>query len=159
MISERIHATLVRWTLLICKSLLVTAFLAVIISAAARYFLSTGSVKLDDIQHYSFGSLILLAIVVAFWSEKHVKIELVQSKLTSNAFQMIWAVLLVCIPMILIVIVSVPAVRLSWINLEGSAEPGGLGGVFLLKTLLPVCGLLFIYGAIQKIFSLRNSDK
>ena len=116
MISERIHATLVRWTLLICKSLLATAFLAVIISAAARYFLSTGSVKLDDIQHYSFGSLILLAIVVAFWSEKHVKIELVQSKRTSNAFQMIWAVLLVCIPMILIVTVSVPAVRLSWIN-------------------------------------------
>ncbi|MGI9353031.1 MAG: TRAP transporter small permease subunit [Rhizobiaceae bacterium] len=158
MITERIFVTLVRWAVLVCKSLMLVAFLAVITSAALRYFFSAGSVKLDDLQHYSFGSLILLSTLIAFCAGRHVKITLIEFPWMNKIFSVIWMLVLVCVPMVLIVLLSVPEVRLSWLNLEGSAEPGGLGGVFLLKTLLPVCALLFVFVALHKVRSLMGKN-
>jgi TRAP-type mannitol/chloroaromatic compound transport system permease small subunit len=42
---------------------------------------------------------------------------------------------------------SLPYVQASWRILEGSADVGGIHGVFLLKTLIPVMAvLLFLQG-------------
>ena len=58
----------------------------------------------------------------------------------------IWLLLLLfLIPVFgLMVWASLPDLAYSWQIREGAVETGGLGGVFLIKTMLPVSGILMI---------------
>ena len=44
---------------------------------------------------------------------------------------------------------SLPYVRFSWSVLEASSAPGGLPGVFLLKSLIPLMAALLIQGCVE----------
>ncbi len=56
-----------------------------------------------------------------------------------------------------ILVISLPYVAESWRLLEGSREPGGLPGVFLLKTLIPLAmALLMLQGLVLLADALRR---
>jgi TRAP-type mannitol/chloroaromatic compound transport system permease small subunit len=50
--------------------------------------------------------------------------------------------------------ISLSYVGNSWPILEGSAEVGGIPAVFLLKTLIPLTGVLLIFQGIAGIASI-----
>ncbi|MEM9279130.1 MAG: TRAP transporter small permease subunit [Pseudomonadota bacterium] len=136
-------------------------FATVISAAFLRYGFSTGSVKIDDLQHYAFGALILFSIAAAFWSERHVKVEvfdIAKNRSIGERYRQFWLILLVFFPFGLLVFLSVPDVLSSWQSLEGSAEPNGLGGLFLLKTLFPFAAVLMVVLVFGKMFSLQDKS-
>lgn len=117
---------------------------AVFSSTLLRYAFDAGSVKLQDLIGYAFGALVLLSVLVAFFKNAHVRVDFIQAmqKLFDTRFARISSSL----AFVIIAILSLPAVGLSWSFLEGSREPNGLGGFFLVKSLLPISfGLIFLF--------------
>jgi TRAP-type mannitol/chloroaromatic compound transport system permease small subunit len=92
----------------------------------------------------------MLAIALGIRDNSHVRVDIVYSR--RSAAQQGWIDLLGHVFFLLpvagfMVWVSLPYVLNSWRILEGSSEVGGIPGVFLLKTLIPLTGaLLFLQG-------------
>jgi TRAP-type mannitol/chloroaromatic compound transport system permease small subunit len=138
------NRTLPKLVASICRALLLVFVSAVFSSSVLRYALDAGSVKLADIISYTFAALILLSVLVAFVTNKHVRVDMF-SKLRTT-FDKPLPSILSSLPFLAIAVLSLPAIGFSWSVLEGSREPDGLGGFFILKSLLPVSfGLIAIF--------------
>ena len=67
----------------------------------------------------------------------------------------LWGHLLLLLPLcITILVMSLPYVSASWRVLEGSPEVGGIPGIYLLKTLIPITAVLVALQAIAEILRL-----
>ena len=115
-----------------------------------RYALNSGGALLQESVMYMHGALFMLAIALGIRDNSHVRVDIVYSR--RSAAQQGWIDLLGHVFFLLpvagfMVWVSLPYVLNSWRILEGSSEVGGIPGVFLLKTLIPLTGaLLFLQG-------------
>ena len=139
--------------LVFCKALLVLFTLTVFSSSVLRYGLDAGSVKLEDLIGYSFAALIILSVLVGFYGDMHVRVRL-NSGLPEASSRRFYKILS-ALPFIAIVFLSLPAVKFSWSVWEGSLEPEGLGGWFLVKSLVPISfGLIAVF-----LFLNRNEPK
>ena len=115
-----------------------------------RYALNSGGVLLQESVMYLHGTLFMLAIALGVGNNTHVRVDILYSRRSPE--QQAWIDLVGHILFLLpsagfIIWVSLPYVSNSWQILEGSSEVGGIPGVFLLKTLIPLTGaLLFCQG-------------
>ena len=115
-----------------------------------RYGLNSGGVLLQESVMYLHGTLFMLAIALGVGNNTHVRVDILYSRRSPE--QQAWIDLVGHILFLLpsagfIIWVSLPYVSNSWQILEGSSEVGGIPGVFLLKTLIPLTGaLLFCQG-------------
>lgn len=122
-----------------------------------RYALNTGGALLQESVMYLHGAFFMLAIALGVGENTHVRVDIFYSRLTSD--QQGWIDLAGHILFLLpvagfMVWVSLPYVGNSWQILEGSAEVGGIPAVFLLKTLIPLTGVLLIFQGIAGIASI-----
>ena len=122
-----------------------------------RYALNTGGVLLQESVMYLHGVFFMLAIALGVGENTHVRVDIFYSRLTPD--QQGWIDLAGHILFLLpvagfMVWVSLPYVGNSWRILEGSAEVGGIPAVFLLKTLIPLTGVLLIFQGIAGIASI-----
>lgn len=108
----------------------------IFLTTLLRYVFDAGFVKLNDIVGYSFSALVLVSILVAFFKNKHVKVDFMSSM--RAIFEGWFARIFSALPFFVIAFLALPTVSFSWQLLEGSQEPDGLGGYFLIKTLLPI---------------------
>lgn len=137
----------------LCIALLLAFAVAVFCGAVLRYGFDSGSVKLEDFIRYTFSSLVILSVLVAFISHSHVQVKLRSSfKITQNKYI---ARLLSALPFLVVAFLSLPSIYFSWSIFEGSREPEGLGGLFLVKTLLPVT---FVIVAFFLFFARNDRD-
>ena len=116
--------------------LLICFVCAVLFGSIARYGFSTGSVKLADFINYTFAVLIILSVFVGFLKDSHVRVNMFskwRSNLEKPFFRILYA-----LPFVVIAYLSLPAIQFSWSIFEGSREANGLGGLFLVKTFLPI---------------------
>ncbi len=120
--------------------LLVTFVGSVFISTVSRYAFSLGSVRLEDFISYMFSALVILSVLIAFQKNKHVKVQ--AFSIMHDFFEGRFLRILSAIPFLIIAVLSLPAVSFSWAIFEGSKELAGLGGVFIIKTLLPISFVL-----------------
>ena len=128
---------------------------------AARYVFSFGSIALQETVMYLHGMVFLLAIAFTLKEQGHVRVDVLHAKLSGRTRALIDLLghLLFLLPVAgYIFWTSLDYVSFSWSVREASAQPGGLPGVYLLKTLIPVmAGLLALQGiaeiarSIQKI--------
>ena len=115
-----------------------------------RYALNSGGILLQESVMYLHGTLFMLAIALGVGDNTHVRVDILYSRRSPE--QQAWIDLvghiLFLLPVAGVMIwVSLPYVSNSWQILEGSSEVGGIPGVFLLKTLIPLTGaLLFCQG-------------
>ncbi|MDC3124266.1 TRAP transporter small permease subunit [Gammaproteobacteria bacterium] len=115
-----------------------------------RYALNSGGVLLQESVMYLHGTLFMLAIALGVGDNTHVRVDILYSRRSPE--QQAWIDLVGHILFLLpvagfMIWVSLPYVNSSWQILEGSSEVGGIPGVFLLKTLIPLTGaLLFCQG-------------
>ena len=115
-----------------------------------RYALNSGGVLLQESVMYLHGTLFMLAIALGVGDNTHVRVDILYSRRSPE--QQVWIDLVGHILFLLpvagfMIWVSLPYVSNSWQILEGSSEVGGIPGVFLLKTLIPLTGaLLFCQG-------------
>lgn len=133
----------------LCLVLLCIFFLAMLAGVLLRYGFSAGSVIIQDIQGYSVAVLVVLAIAVSQHAGKHVRAELLDETKAGTRFlkirdlaELVFAV----VPLSVVLVLALSDVWISWNFLEGSTEPEGLGGYYLVRTALPVmCFFMILF--------------
>lgn len=128
----------------VCICLLSAFTSAVFLGAVLRYGFDIGSVQLEDFINYAFAALVVLSVLIAFFRNAHVHVKFLS--VSHDILQTRLVRFLSATPFIAIAVLSLPAVYFSWSIYEGSTEPGGVGGYFLVKTLLPISfGLIAVF--------------
>ncbi len=141
----------VRWLTL---GMVLVTFTVVIL----RYFFNSGSIALQESIQWMHAGVFLLGATWTLQQDGHVRVDIFYRSMppARQARVNFWGSLLLLAPMALLILVtSTPYVWESWKVLEGSRESGGLPGVFLLKTLIPLTALLLLLQALAE--ALRNA--
>jgi len=135
--------------------LMVVATLAVVV---VRYATNSNTILLQESVMYMHALAFMLAIPYALKHDVHVRVDLIYGRLgpRGRAWVNLCGHLLLLVPTaIFILLYSRTYVANTWRILEGSSEVGGIPGVFLLKTLIPLmAGLLLLQGLAE---ILRNA--
>lgn len=137
-----------------CKYLLLAFISVATLNVFLRFGFNAGSVKLQDLLLYCFAVFVPLSIALGFTSDKHVRAGSFDKEPTSSnriALVGLVEIGLGIFSFSALLIFSLPGVASSWAVLEGSAEPDGLGGYFLVRTVLPVMCILIIWYFCRKL--------
>lgn len=123
-----------------------------------RYLFNIGSVALQESLLYMHSLVFLLGAAWTLQKDGHVRVDIFYRPLSikGKAWVNALGTLLLLIPCcIFLWWISWQYVASSWSYFEGSRESGGLGGIFLLKTLLLVMpALLILQGLANLLYSL-----
>ncbi|MBL3568037.1 C4-dicarboxylate ABC transporter substrate-binding protein [Rhodovulum sulfidophilum] len=133
------------------------ATLAIVI---LRYGFGTGSIQFQNAADYAFASLLVFAIPVTLARGGHVRVEVISERLSPRYIRIadILAVLIFLIPVFGLMIRAFwPDLSYSWSIREGAVETGGLGGVYIVKTALPLASALMILQGLAMI--LKPAEK
>ena len=129
----------------------IVTFLVVIL----RYAFSIGWIAMQESVVYLHSLVFMLGAAYTLKHNGHVRVDIFYEKLSprGRAWIDLLGSLLLLIPFCIFVIyASWGYVSLSWSLTEGSREAGGLPGVFLLKTLIPVmAALVMLQGIAQAL--------
>ena len=110
---------------------------------------------------YLHALIFMFGISYALKENSHVKIDVLYNTLNKRIQRVISIAGLASfiLPTALFIIyISIDMVTQSWMILEGSSEAGGLNLVFILKSLIPISGvLIFLQGISELIKHIRVS--
>jgi TRAP-type mannitol/chloroaromatic compound transport system permease small subunit len=123
--------------------------LLVVYDASARYFFSTGSIALQELEWHLFDVVILFGIAYTLRESAHVRVDIFYTNYSpkTKAFIEIFAALFFILPFsFLIIYIGIEFVQLSFLQHEASSNPGGLEYRFLVKSLMP---LSFVFLVLQ----------
>lgn len=139
----RSAAWLILATVLICAGV-----------ALSRYLLGFGRIWLQELYVVTAASAFLLVAPYAYAADQHVRIEILSARLSDRAravIEILGCVLFLVPWLLLVAWSSQPFVRLAWLVREPSAQPGGLPGIYLVKTMIPVFAALMLLQALAAI--------
>lgn len=112
-----------------------------------RYLFHSGSIALQESVSYLHAAVFMLGAAYTLRHDGHVRVDIFYQKCgpVTRAWIDLLGTLLLLLPVCgFIFASSLGYVSASWSILEGSREAGGLNGVFLLKTAIPVMALLLM---------------
>ena len=139
--------SLVAWLTI---AMVATMFCTVIL----RYAFNVGSIALQESITYMHGLVFMVAIAYTLKIDGHVRVDIlyqrwgVKGQALVNLLGSIFLLLPICL---FIGYISWDYVATSWSYFEGSREAGGLDGVFLLKSLIPLMALLLFLQGVSEI--------
>lgn len=122
-----------------------------------RYLFDQGAIVLQESVIYMHGLVFMLGIPYALHHNNHVRVDVFADRLGQrgrNWIELIGHLLFLVPVSITLFLYSLPYVRASWRVFEGSAEVGGIPGIFLLKTLIPVMAVLLLLQGVAEIIRL-----
>lgn len=131
---------------LVLAAVLLCAFVAI-----GRYALGFGRVWLQELYVVAAGVAFMLAIARVHGEDGHVRVDIWSRRWSprGRAFVDLAGNLLLLVPWTLVILWSSSGfVRLSWQVLEPSAQAGGLPGLFLVKSVIPLAALLLLLEAL-----------
>ena len=126
--------------------LTVLMVLNVFIVVVLRYSFSIGWIWMQELYVWTHATIFLLGAGYTLLHEGHVRIDLFyrSARKKYKAIINIFGSLFFATPLLILIYnKSLPLIVRSWENLEKSAEAGGLGGVFLLKSAIAIFAILF----------------
>ena len=112
-----------------------------------RYGLQIGSIALQESVTYLHAIVFMLGAAYTLKHDSHVRVDIFYQKASSRtrAWTNLLGTLCLLFPTCAFIFVSsLDYVASSWVIHEGSRETGGLDGVFLLKTTIPLMALLLL---------------
>lgn len=122
---------------------------------AARYAFAIGSVAAQEAALWLHSLVFLLGAAFTLKRDAHVRVDLVYQRLSARgkALADLVGTLVLLLPFcVFLCWISLDYVGMAWSLREGSREPGGLPGVFLLKTMIPLAAVLLgLQGIAQAI--------
>ena len=116
-----------------------------------RFGFDTGFIQLQNLAAYAFAILMILSLPYCLRRAGHVRVEVLSERLPDGYLRIADSVALIVflVPVFgLMAWAWMPDLIYSWSIREGSIETGGLGGVFLVKTTVPLSGVLMILQGI-----------
>jgi TRAP-type mannitol/chloroaromatic compound transport system permease small subunit len=112
-----------------------------------RYLFNTGSVWSQELEWHLMSPICLFGMSYALRHGEHVRVDVLYARFSDrnkNLVEFISALLLAAICLIVIWL-SYRYVMQSWLNDEGSANPGGIPARYLVKALIPLgFALMFV---------------
>jgi TRAP-type mannitol/chloroaromatic compound transport system permease small subunit len=130
-----------------------------------RYVFRSSFVFVQELEWHLFAVMFLLAAGYAHLRNDHVRVDIFYARMSPRARALVDVIggLLFLFPScFLIVFTSIPFVRASLAVLEGSPDPGGLPGRFLLKMAIPLgFSLLALQGVselVKNVATLRGKE-
>ena len=133
--------------------LVVNVFIVVVL----RYTFSIGWIWMQELYVWTHAVIFLLGAGYTLLHEGHVRIDIIyrDASILYKAIVNIFGCFFLAIPLLILLFDrSLPLIFRSWVNLEKSAEAGGMEGVFLLKTMIGVFAILFALQFLSML--LRN---
>lgn len=130
------------------------AFVTVIVVARRYIFQAGGEIYLQESVIYMHSLMFMFGLSYAMKHDGHVRVDLFYSRFSprSKALVDIAGHVLFLIPTCLVIAVfSLEYVAASWRVLEGSREVGGIPGVYLLKTVIPLTAILLVLQSTLEI--------
>ncbi len=119
----------------------------------ARYALGVGSVAAQEAVLWLHSALFLLGLAYALRHGAHVRVDVFSQRWTPRTrarVELAGLVLLLLPFCVFMVAMSWDYVGASWAAREGSRDPGGLPGWYLLKSLLPLSAALLLMQALAE---------
>jgi TRAP-type mannitol/chloroaromatic compound transport system permease small subunit len=149
--NDRIGAA-IQWLVLI---MVVVGALNALARYATKYTgISLSSNAYLDLQWYMFSLIFLLGAAYGLNRDVHVRVDVLYSRLSVRGrawIDLAGSVLFLLPFCVMMLWVSWPAVRNSWVVLEGSPDPGGLPRYPIKTVILVSFFLLFLQGVSQTI--------
>ncbi len=150
-----------RLTGLVCIFLLSGMVISEIAVVLLRYVYGIGFLQLQDFAAYSFAALVVLGIPYALAEDAHVRVDVFREKqsLSSQLAVDRAGVVLFLFPVFLLTLTSVwPDVLYAWSISEGSRETGGLPGLYLVKSALPLACILMLFQGLLILLRKNPND-
>ncbi|WP_444918617.1 TRAP transporter small permease subunit [Microbulbifer sp. JMSA003] len=123
-----------------------------------RHGFNTGSIALQESVIYLHGAAFMLGLAYALQTDAHVRVDVIYRRMSARAKAWVNAIgyLIFLLPLCVFLFTSSwHFVLNSWSVFEDSANAGGLPGVFLLKSLIPLSAVtLALAGLAQFIRAL-----
>jgi TRAP-type mannitol/chloroaromatic compound transport system permease small subunit len=128
-----------------------------------RYGFDWGSIAMQESVNYLHALVFMAGAAYTLKRNEHVRVDIVYTRLSDRgkAWVDLLGTLVLLLPFCIFLIwISLPYVRNSWQLLEGSREAGGLPLVYLLKSFIPLMGVLLLLQGLSLIArSLRQLGK
>lgn len=138
---------------------LAVLILLVVYDATARYFFSTGSIALQELEWHLFDVVILFGIAYTLKEGAHVRVDIFYEKYSQKRKALVNLIssLFFILPFsFLIIYIGIDFVSMSFAQNEASSNPGGLEYRYLVKALLP---LSFIFLTLQALRDASSNFK
>ncbi len=134
--------------------LLVGLTLLIVFDALSRYLFHSGSIALQELEWHLFDVVILLGISYALKEGAHVRVDIFYAGFTprTKAIVDICSHLFLILPFsLLIIYMGFDFVMQSFVQNEGSSDPGGLPYRFIVKGLMLVSFALLLLQSFSEI--------
>ena len=144
--SERLGRSL-SWLIM---AMMLIQFLIVVL----RYAFSFNSIPMQESVMYMHAVVFMLAAAWTLKHDGHVRVDIFYRAMTPKrkALVDLCGILFLLLPvMVFVILSSTGYVSKSWRILEGSPDSGGIPGIFLLKTLIPLFAGLMILQALVEV--------
>lgn len=145
-----------RLTLVICGGAALVLAVMVLVNVVLRYGFGWGSIKLQDLAAYAFAVFLITSLPVTLARGGHVRVEVLSERLPPGYLRLAdtVALFLFVIPLFgLIIWAGWNDLMFVWSIREGSLTPGGLGGLWLVKAMLPIASALMILQGIAAVLA------
>ncbi|MDN5787855.1 TRAP transporter small permease subunit [Pseudorhodobacter sp.] len=156
-----VSAALDRIALWLCLAATALLTVMILIIVVMRYGFGQGHLQLQDLASYAFAVLVAFSVPVCLAREGHVRVEVFSEHMPAayRYWADVVALLLFLIPVFgLLIWAWAPQLAYSWAIREASLETGGLGGLFLVKTALPVAAAMTIVQGIALVLRKRQGQ-
>ena len=128
-----------------------------------RYAFDIGSIALQESVLYMHAAFVMLGLAYALQTDDHVRVDIIYSRLRPKLKRLITfgGHALFLIPFaVLLILYSWDYVIASWRVKESSPEVGGIPGIYLLKSLIPLAAVLVILQSLSEMTRLvLNAQK
>ncbi len=139
------------WTGRLISWLTLAMVIVTFIVVLLRYIFNLGSIALQESITFMHAMVFMLGAAYTLKQEGHVRVDIFYRRFGARgrAWVDLLGVLFLLLPVTaFITVISWDYVASSWALLEGSREPGGLPGVFLLKSVIPLMSVLLLLQGI-----------
>ena len=119
-----------------------------------RYAFAQNTILIQEAVNYAHGLVLMLGMAYTLKENGHVRVDILYSGRSPRwrALVDLFGHLFLLLPVAaLMLATSLPYAVSAWRILEGSSEVGGLPGVFLLKTLIPLMAALLLLQGLSEI--------
>lgn len=124
----------------LCLAMMLVTFVVVVM----RHLFNIGFIAVQESVMFMHGTMFMLGIAFTLRHDGHVRVDILYQRFSPKvrAGVNIAGTIFFLLPFAIFVTwVSLEFVSFSWALTESSAEPGGLPGVFLLKTMIPAMSI------------------
>lgn len=151
-----------RFARAVCMLAALVLVVSVLTIVVLRYGFGVGFIELQNLASYAFAVFMIFALPVCMAQDGHVRVEVLSERLSPG--YRVWAegiaLVMLLIPLFALTIITYwPNLSYSWEIRERALETGGLPGIFLIKTALPVAAFLMIIQGIAVFLRKRDSER